>query len=162
MPYALFHDRFPELSDDETRTISLLGESDDPLDEARGSYGLFEMYCDEPGCDCRRVMFYVVNLETGEPVAQIGYGWDTPEFYRRRFTSLSDEDIDELIGPSLNVMGRQSAHASLLLDIVSDMIRGDRDFVERLKRHYRMFRDTVDRARLPPLRPGKKRGKRKR
>ncbi|MGB5060998.1 MAG: hypothetical protein WBO48_20015 [Candidatus Promineifilaceae bacterium] len=31
-----------------------------------GEYGLLEAYCNEPGCDCRRVMFTLLTPDSHE------------------------------------------------------------------------------------------------
>ena len=50
-----------------------------------GNYGFIEMYCDEPNCDCRRVMVLVLRPETGtnKPWATINYGWESEGFYQK-------------------------------------------------------------------------------
>jgi hypothetical protein len=55
MPYVLLHNYFPELAGRETRSVTVPPGS--PLGLPPGEYGFLETYCDEPGCDCRRVMF---------------------------------------------------------------------------------------------------------
>ncbi len=57
MPFAPFHSLFPDLAARETRSIVTF--NDDELPEA--TYGLVELYCNERGCDCRRVIFQVIS-----------------------------------------------------------------------------------------------------
>ncbi len=71
MPYSMFHDRFPNIAERETRNLTVLNDPDLPPDR----YALIELYCDESGCDCRRVMFNVLAEERKELVAVIAYGW---------------------------------------------------------------------------------------
>ena len=56
MPFIPFHEAFPDLAAQETRTITTLASAYLPA----GSYTLIEMYCDEPHCDCRRVFLGAV------------------------------------------------------------------------------------------------------
>ncbi|MCJ7700189.1 MAG: hypothetical protein MUO62_01280 [Anaerolineales bacterium] len=72
MPYESFHARFPEIAEKETRTITAMNSSDLPT----GSYGLIEMYCNEPDCDCRRVFLDVYDWENSKSMAIIAYGWE--------------------------------------------------------------------------------------
>ena len=51
MPFVPFHEAFPDLAKRETRTFTILEARELPA----ANYALVEMYCDEPGCDCRRV-----------------------------------------------------------------------------------------------------------
>ncbi len=57
MPYAFFHTYFPEIAKRECAPV-IIPDPDAPLPP--GEYALFEMYCDEAECDCRRVFFYVL------------------------------------------------------------------------------------------------------
>src|SRR5438128_8078528 len=59
MPYAPFHKLCPEIASRETRTVTVLPHASLGLEPA--DYEFVEMYCDEPGCDCRRVMFSVLS-----------------------------------------------------------------------------------------------------
>lgn len=143
MPYAFFHEQFPEMCDSETRSITLF--DDDPSGLPAGEYGFFEMYCNEPGCDCRRVFFYVVTPSRKKPLAVIAYGWETPEFYARWMRDDDPDVIRELKGPALNLASPQSPLAPLLLKLTEEVLLQDKAYVERIKRHYQMFRDKIDR-----------------
>ena len=81
MPYVSFHEYFPEIAERETRTITLLENSG--LELPPGQYSLLELYCDEPGCDCRRVFLCVVTSRINAVEAVIAYGWEDAEFYAR-------------------------------------------------------------------------------
>ena len=61
MPMIPFAERFPELGARETRSVTAIHRPDLP----DGEYGFLELYCDEPGCDCRRVMIDVLRPESG-------------------------------------------------------------------------------------------------
>src|SRR6266404_4782011 len=47
-------------------------------------YALLEYYCDEPGCDCRRVVLDAVSSDLHQRVfASIHFGWESLAFYRK-------------------------------------------------------------------------------
>jgi len=140
MPYTAFYTYFPKIAERETRTVTLLDDSRLP----RGDYGLIEHYCDEPGCDCRRVFLSVLSSCSNEIEAVIAYGWESPEFYAEWLGNDDPASIRELRGPALNRMSPQSRHAPAILKLVRDVVLRDRAYVERLKTHYRMFRDRID------------------
>ena len=81
MPYSLFHTRFPEVAERETRIITVIDPSGFNLPPAH--YSFLEMFCDEPGCDCRRVFFTVVSSLQNEIKAVIAWGWGDQKFYRK-------------------------------------------------------------------------------
>jgi len=139
MPFAFFHERFPGISAKETRTMTAFSHPDLPP----GDYGLFEMYCDEPGCDCRRVFFYVVEERSGDLKAVIAYGWESREFYVRWFGEDRPKIIRSLQGPSLNIGSSQSILAPALLEMMPTIL-SDTAYVERIKRHYAMYRVVVE------------------
>ena len=62
MSMSPFISRFPGLGEQETRVATVL--EDDELPE--GEYAFLESYCDEPGCDCRRVVVRVVERSSPE------------------------------------------------------------------------------------------------
>lgn len=139
MPYESFYSRFPEIAARETRTITVMKHAGIPT----GNYGLIEMYCNEPGCDCRRVFFDVYDSERGTSMAIIAYGWESEEYYVRWFGDDDPETIRDLQGPALNFGSPQSKYAPAFLALV-EMILKDSKYVSRLKRHYRIFKDAVN------------------
>jgi hypothetical protein len=149
MPYVLFHKHFPEIADRETRTIMVPPGAKSRLPP--GEYALCEMFCDEPGCDCRRVFLYVVRWGQPGVEAVIAYGWEDAEFYARWMRDDDPEVIAELRGPALNFGSPASRLAPALLDVVEHLALQDEAYVERIKRHYRMFRDKIE-ARPSPRR----------
>ena len=79
MPMIPFMERFPEVGARETRSVTVPPRQDLP----EGEYGFVELYCDEPACDCRRVILDVLRPETGwsKVWATISYGWESLDFY---------------------------------------------------------------------------------
>ena len=140
MPYTAFHERFPEVAEREVRNIILFDDPEIP----DGEYSLVEFYCDEPDCDCRRVMFNVVAWRTSKIVAVIVYGWESKAFYAEWYGRNDPEALKELKGPALNSMSRQSKLAPALLEKVTTYVLQDEKYVNRLKRHYQIFRKAVE------------------
>ncbi len=139
LPYTLFNEKFPAISHKETRFVQLIN---DPI-LGNDEFGLLEMYCDEPSCDCRRVMFNVISRQQQSSVAYIAYGWESTEFYISWFGSDDLEIIKELKGPALNTMNPQSNVASNLIPHIEDVLK-DKQYVERLIRHYNLFRESIE------------------
>jgi hypothetical protein len=139
MPMTPFLERFPELGARETKSVTATGVPDLP----DGEYGFLELYCDEPGCDCRRVMIGVLRPETGwsKIWATIGYGWEDLDFYRK--WGVAGSDPVEIKGPYLDPLSPQTEHSSALLDLFRLLLQSP-EYVERFKRHYHMFRESVD------------------
>lgn len=164
MPFAPFYNYFPEIAERETRSIDVLpgARSDLPV----GSYGFIEMYCDERGCDCRRVFFYVVRRTREKPEAVVAYGWETAEFYAKWLRDDDPEMIAAMQGPILNPGSPCSRLAPGILKMVRGVLLRDDAYVERIKRHYAMFRGKVDGKTTGPTRKGRRatqqRAKRKR
>jgi hypothetical protein len=142
MPYESFHARFPEIAEKETRTLTATNAPDLP----KGSFGLVEMYCNEPGCDCRRVFFDVYDWEKRRSMAIIAFGWESEEFYVKwyKYDLPYPEMLQELKGPILNPGSPQSKYAPAFLAYVREILEHDPDYVARLQRHYKMFKETVD------------------
>lgn len=139
MPFVPFHDTFPDLAERETRTLTILDDAKLPA----GDYALIEMYCDEPGCDCRRVFFWVQSAQTSQVEAVIAYGWESTHFYAQWMGDGDPQMVKSLKGPLLNPGSPQAAFAPALLDIVKQVVLQDEPYIARLQTHYAMFRETI-------------------
>ena len=115
-----------ELAAAETRTITIFA----PYDGVPpGSYGLFEYYCPDPACDCRRVMLNVVEKQNPDLLlAAISYAFDRD---------------DEMAGPLLDPMNPQCEYAENLLRLVDEMTLREPDYIARLERHYAIVKQAA-------------------
>lgn len=68
--------------------------------------------------------------------------WESLEFYRK--WSGAGSDPADMKGPYLDPLNPQSRYSPALLDLFRLLIQSP-DYVQRLKRHYQMFRDSVER-----------------
>lgn len=139
MPYTSFHGKFPEVARRETRLIISIDDTELP----EGNYALVEFYCDEIDCDCRRVFFNIFSEERNEFVAVIAYGWENSKFYADWFGDSDPCIIADLKGPSLNLASPQSKLAPVLLEKIKYVLM-DEEYIERIKRHYRMFKNQIE------------------
>lgn len=137
-----FHELCPDVAQRETRCITVL-DDDGPV--PKGEYLLLESYCNKPGCDCRRVFINVVRADREGILATIGYGWEDVGFYRKWMGPSGFEDVaDRMAGARLEPVQRQSDLAPALFDLMVETALSDRGYVERLKRHYAMFKQAVN------------------
>src|SRR5688572_24340857 len=137
MPMTPLLAYFPKLAIQEMRTVTLQGWEDLP----DGEYGFLELYCDEAGCDCRRVLINVVAPDTGAKVwATINYGWESAGFYRRWMHGRVSGN--EHAGAALDAINVQTEYSPALLRLFEAVLE-DAEYVERLKRHYWLFKTAV-------------------
>ena len=160
MTYQSFQDLFPEMAEEETRTITILSEDSDTGLPA-GRYSFLEMFCNEPKCDCRRVFFYVVSSSRIGPEAVIAWGWEKPEFYAKWLRDDDPQMITALKGPVLNLGSPETELAPALLELVRDVLLKDEVYIERVKQHYRCFRARIDGKSIPGPRSRKRRKRRR-
>lgn len=142
MSYKEFRDLFPDIAKSETRTLTVSEHSDYDLPAAH--YTFIEMFCDEPGCDCRRVFFYVVSSLREGPEAVIAYGWGSTAFYEKW---MGDDDplyIEQLKGPVFNLSSPRSGLANAVMELCKNELLNNEEYMERVKRHYQMFRRKID------------------
>jgi len=133
-----FHVHCPEFGDREYRRLHVRGAEGLP----DGEYGFVELYCTDPKCDCRRVMFWVVNpRRPGRILATLGYGWESPEFYVRWMSG--DSLAEQMAGLSTEPLGPQSELTGVLLRACEEHLLSDPLYVERLKRHYALFKEAI-------------------
>ena len=146
MAYVPLYNYLPDLSDKETRCITIM---EDAYGVPKGEYGLVELYCDDLNCDCRRVFIEVLSRELKESIATIAYGWEDKKFYAKWYGAAKDDElynsmVSDLKGPILNSMSKQSKYAPAMLKIVNELAFKDVEYVNRLKRHYKLFKEIVN------------------
>ncbi len=127
MPMSDFFRTFPKLAESELRNFTIGPGNDSDL--AAGRYTFLEAYCDEKGCDCRRVLIAVFSEEAQDYVAHINLGFDSK---------------DEMAGPFLDPLDPQGPHANELLAFFTDMINRDPAYLARLQRHYVQFKERIE------------------
>ena len=142
MPFAPFYELCPDVARQETRTITLLQDSD--LGLPAGDYTFIEMFCNEPNCDCRRVFLTVFSATTKKTEALITWGWEDQAYYKRWMGINDPELAREMQGPNLDLSSPQTENAATLLKLASRLLLADPAYVERIKRHYALFRSIVD------------------
>ena len=125
------------------------GLPDLPADE----YGLIELYCTDPSCDCRRVLFLVARLSDDTVVAALNYGWEPPAFYKR--WSPHDPSASALSGVTVDPTHPQTPLSKPLQLVVQALVTEDNAYRSMLQRHYDLFRAAPRPAKSHPVRnPG--------
>lgn len=148
MPFVLLHSRLPTLAERETRTVQLFEEQNGlPAD----TYSFVEMFCNEAGCDCRRVVLGVWSERGRRQLATLNFGWESRRFYEKWLRSSDPDEVAEIKGPALMSFNPQTEYSPALLHLARQQLFADPAYVERIKRHYDSFRETTDRP-APPAR----------
>jgi len=89
------------------------------------------------------VFISVFSEKRNEIVAVIAYGWENSKFYADWLTDKDPRDIANLKGPILNRMSYQSELSPALLERMKHILT-DKDYIERIKKHYWMFKDLIE------------------
>jgi hypothetical protein len=144
MPFVPLHELCPDVASRETRTLTLMPGNTFALPPS--DYQFCEMYCNEAGCDCRRVFFTVLSSTEREIQAIIAWGWEDAAFYARWLKDNDPRMVQELQGPVLNLGSPQSKNACTLLELAARVLLADAGYRERIKRHYALFRSKIDRG----------------
>ena len=142
MPFMPLHEVFPTLAERETRTIIILPGYSNELPP--GDYAFCELFCNERGCDCRRVFFSVQTSFREGPQAVIAWGWEEVDFYFKWMKYGNEADALSLKGPVLNFGSPETDLSDGILRLTQDVLLKDPDFVARVKRHYQMFRFKIE------------------
>lgn len=154
MPHQQLHDVCRKIAENETRFLIIQEEY---KDLPKGEYGFVELYCIDSKCDCRNVYIQMINPEHTEPLATISYGWERLKFYEGWMGSKSEDVIHSFKGPALT-LGRHSNYAPTLLELFTEVIIEDDSYVERLKKHYKLFKNEINkraRSKIQPIQEAK-------
>ena len=152
MFFASLFDYLPELAAEGTSSISVYPGN--RYNIPPGDYAFFEMYCNEKDCDCRRVFLNVVSRAAEDVAAVISYGWESKEFYAKWYlgeqtdaAKLDDDDMRDVAsmkGPCLVTSSQQSEYAPAIMQMTADLLLSEKSFVDKLKRHYKLFKAELD------------------
>jgi hypothetical protein len=134
-PYFML---FPPGAPVETRFLHVRGAKG----LSDGSYRFVEFYCDEAGCDCRRVVIQVWD-ESDRSLATINFGWESPEFYTE-WSKSGDPAVGQAMASVMTEpLGPQSKYTPAFLTELAKAV-GEPGYVEKLRRHYAEFRAEVE------------------
>jgi hypothetical protein len=133
-----FFGEFPELIHTEFRCIDILASHLHIIPEDK--YYFEEYFCVRKECDCRNVKIKVINAD-GEVFATISYGWEPSSYYKN--WGMDAKMAKQMSTPMLCAIGKQSEIANYFLIQFIKMIDSDKEYKERIKRHYFMFRMKI-------------------
>ncbi len=113
--------------------VPLLRISHSPL-LPDGEYSFIDMYCSDPGYDCRKTMFQVMH--EGRLVSTINYGWEAAEFYEQWMgADVEDGLFPSMKGVSIDMSSpnlvSQEGILGLFQALLNDM------WIAKFKRHYK-------------------------
>lgn len=155
MAMVPFYTRFPDVAWKEMRSATVRDMPPLPT----GEYGFLELYCDERACDCRRVIIQVLSSSAPSTIwATINYGWETLAYYEQWMGT--PQLAQQAHGAQLDPLNPQRRYSTLRLELFKSVLQ-DTAYVERLKRHYALFKATIP-AQHKPAGLRKQRRKRKR
>jgi SEC-C motif len=120
---------FSETAKNDARAYESDGRSGVP----KGWYIFRELYCNEPACDCRRVIVHVTSAEKRKVIASVSYAFEDqkPPF---------DDEPRFFLDP----LNPQSRDSDSFLQIFQGLIAKDPTYHEQFERHYKMWKQVVD------------------
>ena len=148
MSIGYLYELLPEVALNETRTIEIL---DNSYGLPNGTYTFAEGFCDDIDCDCRRAYFFVYYKKESkieyekEPYAFISYGFASKKFYNEwMFGNESEETLNQMMIPTLDMLNYQSKYANQILLLFNELLLPNKEYMDRVKRHYRAFKKIVN------------------
>lgn len=94
-----------------------------------GEYRFVDMYCIDPGCDCRKTIIRVFH--NGKHVSTLNYGWESPAFYRRW---MGGDDDTGMAGGSVAFDSPDSVPRRAMLSLFTALL--DERWTSGFKKHY--------------------------
>jgi len=141
MDFIPFYKCFPDIALRETYILTV---SKNDAEVPEGDYFVIENYCLDKTCDCCKVMINVIPKNSKHDIfATIGFGWESLEFYRK--WAYGDNEIAIMMeGTHVEIGGIQSKYTRFFLEQLNLIILQDKDFTGMIKRHYRLFKNMLE------------------
>lgn len=98
---------------------------------------MVKSYCNDDKCDCSRVFINV--MYNNDFIATLGYGWDELSFYEK--WCRDKKMAVQVKGPIIEYGTKITKDSEKVLNFIKDVALKDYIFVERLKKHYKMFKE---------------------
>lgn len=99
-----------------------------------GEYSFIDMYCSDPGCDCRKAMIQVIH--NGRLVAIINYGWESATFYKNWMGHEEDEGgFPSMKGATIDLSSPNLVSEEGILDLFNALLNDI--WIAKLKHHYK-------------------------
>ena len=136
--FVPFVSYFPELFERETRKVVLLQEM---YGLPAGLYFLFESYCVDKDCDCRKVMINV--LPEGDIPSfsdTIGFGWENEKFYSKWVGD--GVSGSQMAGAYLEPGRINTDCGEKYLELVKNSLR-DPHYVNLIRKYYESFKNML-------------------
>ena len=98
-----------------------------------GEYSFIDMYCADPGCDCRKTMIQVTH--NGKLVSVINYGWESATFYENWMgSSARDNPMPKMQGASIDITSPDLVSTHGILALFNALLNDI--WIAKFKRHY--------------------------
>lgn len=92
-------------------------------------------------------MLHVQRAELGlkppaKPVLQVTFGWEPIDFYAARVGG--DRHMGAMMkGPAIDPMSPACDYGTALLELIEQTCLSSPEYVERLQRHYQLFKEAL-------------------
>lgn len=129
--------KYPELAEKETKLFIITW---DDREIPKWNYIIYEMYCTNPKCDCRKVSFNIIwpNKE----IYYLDYWFEKPEYYMKWW--IWDKNLaQEMSWLSVNTFNWNIEDNKKMFENIKYFLQ-DEKYVERLKKHYKLMKQEND------------------
>ncbi len=142
-----FETAFPETASRDLKTV-LVDKSSRTEYKAllpSAEYEFHELFCTDLECDCQRAILAVLSPDShgGDALALIEMDLAPVPLHKRLFGAGKPRLLADPDETDCKVSPENSRHADTLLRLFSDVLAGDSAYIERLRRHRRLFREAL-------------------
>jgi hypothetical protein len=105
-----------------------------------GDYTFIDTYCTDASCDCRRTLIQI--LHNGIHVSTIGFGWESPSFYKNWMKDTSDEGyMPQLHGATIDMSSPNKIPVQPMLAFFGALL--DQKWISIFKSNYAAVKKKI-------------------
>jgi hypothetical protein len=116
---------------------------------SNGPYHMIDLLCQDYMCDCHKVSILIADEDRKSVLATVAYGWKSKGYYYK--WGLDKDTTESLTSGFLDPWGVQTIHSPLFLSFIRRKINREPQFMNKIKKRYRMFKDRVDSPLFSPV-----------
>jgi hypothetical protein len=105
-----------------------------------GDYTFIDTYCIDASCDCQRTLIQV--LFNGVHVSTIGFGWESPKFYKNWMGVKSDADyMPQMHGTTIDISSPNKVSPNSMLSFFNALL--DSKWIAAFKSNYNAVKEQI-------------------
>jgi hypothetical protein len=142
MFFSDFLAHFPKIAKKETKVLTIDGPEKAVGTLPNGEYYYIFLYCNDPKCDCRRLMLQVRLVKDDGSITYMctmSFGWEPLAYYKKEFPTFGLKELELFKGPCIDPHQTNTEYSDFFLDLFKTFLES-KEYRHTIIRSYARFK----------------------